>query len=94
MTSKSGGCPGRIRVALCHFLWAMAAAFIATVAQAQGFPSRVITVFIPYPPGGPIDVQARMVAPEVYFLKAVFAFITGAAGAGGTERRRYRPRAG
>ena len=33
-------------------------------ASAQGFPSRTITIIVPYPPGGPIDALARLIAQE------------------------------
>jgi len=33
-------------------------------ARAQGFPSRTITIVVPYPPGGPIDALARLIAQE------------------------------
>ena len=32
------------------------------VATAQNYPSRVIRLIVPYPPGGPTDVVARIVA--------------------------------
>jgi tripartite-type tricarboxylate transporter receptor subunit TctC len=33
-------------------------------AGAQSFPSRAITLIVPYPPGGPIDALARVIAQE------------------------------
>ena len=33
-------------------------------ANAQAFPSRTITIVVPYPPGGPIDTVARLIAQE------------------------------
>ncbi|MGZ3321417.1 MAG: Bug family tripartite tricarboxylate transporter substrate binding protein, partial [Xanthobacteraceae bacterium] len=33
-------------------------------ADAQGFPSRSITIIVPYPPGGPVDTLARLIAQE------------------------------
>ena len=33
-------------------------------AYAQAFPSRTITIVVPYPPGGPIDALARLIAQE------------------------------
>ena len=35
------------------------------VASAQGFPERAIRVVVPYPPGGPLDVVARVLAPRL-----------------------------
>ena len=32
--------------------------------HSQGFPSRTITIIVPYPPGGPIDALARLIAQE------------------------------
>jgi tripartite-type tricarboxylate transporter receptor subunit TctC len=32
-------------------------------AHAQAFPSRTITIVVPYPAGGPVDVMARLIAP-------------------------------
>src|SRR6476646_2222529 len=34
-------------------------------AQAQSFPSRPITIVVPYPAGGPVDVTARLIAHSV-----------------------------
>jgi len=34
-------------------------------AQAQSFPSRPITIVVPYPAGGPVDVTARLIAQSV-----------------------------
>jgi len=31
---------------------------------AQAFPNRTITIVVPYPPGGPIDTLARVIAQE------------------------------
>jgi len=34
-------------------------------AHAQSFPSRPITIVVPYPAGGPVDVTARLIAQSV-----------------------------
>ena len=34
-------------------------------ARAQSFPSRPITIVVPYPAGGPVDVTARLIAQSV-----------------------------
>lgn len=44
----------------------LAGAFVAPdLAQAQEFPSQVIKIVVPYPPGGPTDALARIVALEI-----------------------------
>jgi tripartite-type tricarboxylate transporter receptor subunit TctC len=42
----------------------MAALGLRSAAGAQGFPSRSITIIVPYPPGGPVDALARLIAQE------------------------------
>jgi tripartite-type tricarboxylate transporter receptor subunit TctC len=40
----------------------IAALGFPSAAVAQGFPSRSITIIVPYPPGGPVDAMARLIA--------------------------------
>ena len=42
----------------------LAAVGVPLPAGAQGFPARTITIVVPYPPGGPIDALARLIAQE------------------------------
>jgi len=42
----------------------LAALGFPLAADAQGFPSRSITIIVPYPPGGPVDALARLIAQE------------------------------
>jgi len=42
----------------------MAALGFPSATSAQGFPSRSITIIVPYPPGGPVDALARLIAQE------------------------------
>jgi tripartite-type tricarboxylate transporter receptor subunit TctC len=46
-------------------LTALAGLAAARDARAQGFPSRPITIIVPYPAGGPVDVMARLVAQSI-----------------------------
>jgi tripartite-type tricarboxylate transporter receptor subunit TctC len=43
----------------------VATTFFMQVALAQSFPSRPITIVVPYPPGGPTDVVARVLAERM-----------------------------
>ena len=43
-------------------LTALAGLAATRVARAQDFPSRPLTIVVPYPAGGPVDVMARLVA--------------------------------
>src|SRR5262249_55463374 len=42
----------------------LAALGLPRIACGEGFPSRTITIVVPYPPGGPIDALARLIAQE------------------------------
>jgi tripartite-type tricarboxylate transporter receptor subunit TctC len=46
------------------FLAGLAALAAPRDSGAQGFPNRTITIVVPYPPGGPIDALARLIAQE------------------------------
>lgn len=45
----------------CALLFAFAGAFVSGLAAAQSFPSRPITIVVPYPPGGLIDLVTRVI---------------------------------
>lgn len=71
-------------------LVSMAGCFIAStrVVHARGFPSRALRIVVPYPPGGPTDALARLVAGELAAeLKqpVVVENKAGASGAVGTR---------
>src|SRR6266849_6550828 len=40
-------------------------ALVAAQALAQGFPSRPVKLLVGVPPGGPTDIVARAIAPEL-----------------------------
>src|SRR5215510_10702791 len=56
----------------------------ATSAHAQAYPSRPVTIIVPYPAGGPTDQLARQIAPK---LSARFGqnFIIENVSGGGTN---------
>jgi len=60
-------------------------AWLATpvLAQAQGFPSRVVRIVVPYPPGGPTDALARIIANEIQGDLGQTVIVENKPGAGG-----------
>jgi tripartite-type tricarboxylate transporter receptor subunit TctC len=44
---------------------ALAGLAVPREARAQAFPNRPITIVVPYPAGGPVDVTARLIAQAV-----------------------------
>jgi len=53
-------------------------------AQAQNYPSRSITVIVPFPAGGPSDIVARIVAEQMSKTLGQPMVIENVTGAGGT----------
>ena len=55
-----------------------------TSARAQDYPSRSITVIVPFPPGGASDVVARIVTNQMAAILGQSFVIENVSGAGGT----------
>jgi tripartite-type tricarboxylate transporter receptor subunit TctC len=53
------------RRTLLGFAGAAIASAFSGLARAQTWPARPITMIVPYPPGGPTDVLARVLAEEM-----------------------------
>jgi tripartite-type tricarboxylate transporter receptor subunit TctC len=53
-------------------------------ANAQVYPSRPITVIVPYPPGGPVDTVARMLTDHMRASLGQPFVIENVSGAGGS----------
>lgn len=62
---------------------AAALALLPAAVLAQDFPSRNITVVVPYPPGGVVDPVARILAPVLAKELGQSVTIDNRAGAGG-----------
>src|SRR5436189_6115534 len=59
--------------------------FIGTAdVQAQTYPSRSITLVVPFPPGGSTDVAARIMADRMRPLLGQPVVIENVGGAGGS----------
>ncbi|MCX7297927.1 MAG: tripartite tricarboxylate transporter substrate-binding protein [Hyphomicrobiales bacterium] len=65
-------------------LAAIAFAAMSLPAMAQNFPSRPITMVVPFPPGGPSDVVARIMADGMGKALGQSVVIENLGGAGGT----------
>jgi tripartite-type tricarboxylate transporter receptor subunit TctC len=53
-------------------------------AHAQGFPSRPITLIVPFPPGGSTDTAARILADKMKPILGQSVIIENVGGAGGS----------
>ena len=59
------------------------AVFAPAIARAQSFPSKPITLVVPYPAGGPTDAIARFVAQEMSTTIGQSVVVDNRAGASG-----------
>lgn len=57
---------------------------LGTTAFADNYPSRTITMIIPFPPGGTLDVVGRMLAQKLSEQMGHSFVVDNRAGAGGT----------
>ncbi len=65
----------------------LAAALLAAgvlAAAAQTYPSRVVTIIVPYPAGGPTDTIARILAERMQVALGQSVIIENIGGAGGS----------
>ena len=75
------------------FITALLALFVAPSAFAQTYPSRPITLIVPYAAGGSVDAVARMVVPKVSERLGQNIIIENVAGAGGVTGTQRAARA-
>src|SRR6185295_16710408 len=66
------------------FALAMLLVGTAGSVRAQDYPSRAITVIVPFPPGGASDVVARIVTNQMSKILGQSIIIENVSGAGGT----------
>ena len=71
---------------MTRFLGALVLAMLAGIAgaQAQGFPTRPITLVVPFPPGGSTDAAARIMAERMRSSLGQPIVIENVGGAGGS----------
>ena len=57
--------PGRRKLTVAGLMIAAAGGLFASNAQAQGYPTKVITIVVPYTAGGASDVLTRVIAQKL-----------------------------
>lgn len=76
-TSDRAGRRSMLRVVM------LGVALTVTPAVAQDFPSRAITIVVPFPPGGQADTLTRLVAAEMSVRLSQPVLVDNRSGAGG-----------
>ena len=71
-------------IAYTLFAIAAAAAALASRAAAQTYPSRPVTMVVPFPPGGNTDLMARALQTELSKALGGSVIINNKGGAAGT----------
>lgn len=72
------------RTFLSHSAAALVTPTLSHIARAQSFPTRPITLVVPYPAGGPTDTIARLLAEKMRATLGQPVVIENTSGAGGT----------
>jgi tripartite-type tricarboxylate transporter receptor subunit TctC len=67
-----------------HLIAAALLAFAVTAAHAQSYPTRPVTIIVPYPAGGPTDQVTRQIAPKMA-AKLGQSFVVENISGGGTN---------
>jgi tripartite-type tricarboxylate transporter receptor subunit TctC len=73
-----------IAVAAGLSIAATAASVWSEAASAQPYPSRPITIIVPFPPGGGLDVTARIMAPHMSAVLGQPVIVENSGGAAGS----------
>jgi len=75
-----------MRRTCAHYIFAAGVAMLAgtTLAAAQEYPSRPVTMVVPFPAGGPLDSVARIMAERMRTALGQAVVIDNVGGASGT----------
>jgi tripartite-type tricarboxylate transporter receptor subunit TctC len=63
--------------------WLLLAAFPAAAQSADGYPERAVKVIVPFPPGGVVDLMARILAQQLTARLGQSFYIENHGGGGG-----------
>ena len=69
---------------MTRFIIAMLLASLSGIAAAQNFPTRPVTLIVPFPPGGSTDTAARIIGDKMRQPLGQTVVIENAGGAGGS----------
>jgi tripartite-type tricarboxylate transporter receptor subunit TctC len=71
--------------------FAAVALILATAlpAQSQNYPNQTIKIVVPFPPGGGVDVVARVIAPRLSEMLGQSVIVENRGGAGGSVGATY-----
>ena len=73
-----------MRILIAAIMLALVAASAAAPARADTFPSRTITLIVPFPPGGSTDVAGRILAQRMGEALGQTVIVENIGGAGGS----------
>jgi tripartite-type tricarboxylate transporter receptor subunit TctC len=76
-----------------RFVCFIALLAVSGAAAAQAFPSRQLTIVVPYPPGGLIDIVARIIQPRMQAELGRTVVVENRSGAGGNVGAEWVARA-
>jgi tripartite-type tricarboxylate transporter receptor subunit TctC len=73
-----------MRILIAAITLALVAAAAAAPVRADTFPSRTITLIVPFPPGGSTDVAGRILAQRMGEALGQTVIVENIGGAGGS----------
>lgn len=83
----------RTRMLVLPRTFALLLALLPAIALAQAYPTRTVNIIVPYPPGGLIDLVARILQPQLQTELGQTVTVENRSGAGGNVGAEYVARA-